>query len=62
MPKLIKAMESVVIRGDGEVAVRRAVTQYHDLEGRFLAEFDPCRNYAANITQAEASRPEVFDK
>ncbi len=39
--RVIKVIESALIRGDGKETMQRVVTQYHDLDGRFLAEFDP---------------------
>ncbi len=39
--RVIKVIESALIRGDGKDTMQRVVTQYHDLDGRFLAEFDP---------------------
>lgn len=42
MPKVIQVIESREVRGDGKDVVLRAVTQYHTLEGEFLAEYDPC--------------------
>ncbi len=45
MPKIIKVVESVVMRGEGRD--RRAVFRYHDMNDVFLAEFDPLQPVVA---------------
>lgn len=43
MPKVIQVIESDIYRGKGtEGSPGRRVTQYHTLDGVFLAENDPC--------------------
>ncbi len=42
-PRVISAIQIVVIRGAGTAEDRcREVTQYWTLDGKFLAEYDPC--------------------
>lgn len=41
MPKVIKVIESQITKGEGTAEdCYRLVIQYHDLKGKFLAEFD----------------------
>lgn len=43
MPRVIQVIESEVCRGKGkDGSSMRAVTQYHTIDGDFLAEDDPC--------------------
>lgn len=44
MPKVIQVIESNITRGAGTDSDRtRTVVQYHTLDGKILAEFDPCQ-------------------
>ena len=65
MPRVIQVIESEVKRGAGhyippftngvnehiepELATCRLVTQYHTLDGKFLAEFDSCERLEWDI-------------
>jgi len=44
MPHVMKVIRSEINRGKGtEESVMRLVTQFHDLDGNFLAEYDQWR-------------------
>lgn len=48
MPRLRQVIESQALRGAGTPDDPcRTVTQYHDVEGKLLAESDPCRGFAS---------------
>jgi len=54
MPRVIQVIETEVARGEGTVEdVFRQVTQYHTLDGEFLAERDPCRKNSGVKTEAD---------
>jgi len=43
MPRVMKVIQSEIVRGDGTPTnISRMVTQYFTLNGKLLAEHDPC--------------------